>query len=476
MLSPTHYDSERFVGGDFKKLMLLTLLYFYNGIAMGLSFGSLPYILKAHYSYSQIAVYLLSAYPFTLKFFWSPLVDSHYIPSFGRRKSWIVPIEILTGVTYLILSFYIEEMISSKNVYILTMVMFAVLTFIATHDIAVDGLAIEILHYDNRMYGSSCQTIGVVLGYYISYTGFLTLNSTRFCNAMFGTSLDSGILEMSDYLRICGGVMILSGILLGILLHEPVIEYSEEILGFTTIYKRVFKMLKLSSIQTLIFILLTVKISTSAHDNSLNLQLYDRGFPKETIAIYSMCTIGVELTIAFMIGKLVTYMHDLTVYTVGFGIRICMVIYGAWMLYDYPDEMSWSYHARVLICIIGTSIASNLMFITICGFVNKISDSSMGGTSITLLMTIHNFGGTWPSSIVMSALDWLKLEPVCQTECMTEKACGETCIEDKTTYFKLSMLSIIIGVFYLVFLVKCTSKLEKLPLKAWLPDVEKLLD
>lgn len=476
MLSPTHYDTDKFLGGDLKKLLLLILLYFYNGIAMGLSFGSLPYILKEHNSYSQIAIYLLSAYPFTLKFFWSPLVDSHYSSSFGRRKSWIVPLEILIGVIYVVLSFYIQDMISHGELYLLTLFMFVLLTFIATHDIAVDGLAIEILHYENRMYGSSCQTIGVVLGYYISYTGFLTLNSTKFCNAMFGTVLDRGILEMSDYLQICGGFMILSGILLGVLLYEPIIEYSEDVLGFTTIYKRVFKMLKLQSIQWLIFILLTCKISSSAHDNSLNLQLYDRGFPRETIAVYSMCTIAVELTIAFIIGKLVTYVHDLTIYTIGFGVRLCMVIYGTWMLYEYPEEITWSYHLMVLICIIGSSIGSNLMFITICGFVNKISDSSMGGTSITLLMTINNFGGTWPSSILLSALDWLKLEPVCQAVCITESQCGDECIDDKTSYFKLMAISIFIGVFYLAFLIKCTSRLKKLPLKAWFPDVEKLLD
>jgi len=38
------------------------------------------------------------------------------------------------------------------------------------------------------------------------------------------------------------------------------------------------------------------------------------------------------------------------------------------------------------------------------------------------------------------------------------------------------VLSIIIGVFYLLFIIKCTSKLKKLPLKAWFPEVEKLLD
>lgn len=38
-----------------------------------------------------------STYPYSLKLFWSPIVDSVYSRSFGRRKSWIVPIQAIIG-------------------------------------------------------------------------------------------------------------------------------------------------------------------------------------------------------------------------------------------------------------------------------------------------------------------------------------------------------------------------------------------
>ncbi|RUP50788.1 hypothetical protein BC936DRAFT_137688 [Jimgerdemannia flammicorona] len=79
-----------------------------QGIPVGLSFGSIPFLLKARLSYSQIAVFSLSSWPYSLKLLWSPVVDSIYWPSFGRRKSWIVPIQILTGVLFLWLGAHID--------------------------------------------------------------------------------------------------------------------------------------------------------------------------------------------------------------------------------------------------------------------------------------------------------------------------------------------------------------------------------
>ena len=42
---------------------------------------------------------------------WSPVVDSLYIPSVGRRRSWIIPIQLLIGVFLLWLGSEIDVML-----------------------------------------------------------------------------------------------------------------------------------------------------------------------------------------------------------------------------------------------------------------------------------------------------------------------------------------------------------------------------
>jgi hypothetical protein len=43
-----------------------------------------PFLLQAKLSYTQMGLFSLSAYPYSLKLLWSPIVDSVFSASFGR--------------------------------------------------------------------------------------------------------------------------------------------------------------------------------------------------------------------------------------------------------------------------------------------------------------------------------------------------------------------------------------------------------
>jgi len=44
------------------------------------------------------ALYSLTKWPFSLKLLWAPLVDALYVQKFGRRKSWLLPVQYLIGM------------------------------------------------------------------------------------------------------------------------------------------------------------------------------------------------------------------------------------------------------------------------------------------------------------------------------------------------------------------------------------------
>lgn len=64
-------------------------------------------MLQSKLSYTQMGIFGIAAYPYSFKLLWSPIVDSFYSASFGRRKSWIVPIQLasaallITGATWI---------------------------------------------------------------------------------------------------------------------------------------------------------------------------------------------------------------------------------------------------------------------------------------------------------------------------------------------------------------------------------------
>ena len=59
--------------------------------------GSVPFLLREHLSYSQLAIFALAQYPYSLKLLWSPIVDAIFLPNVGRRKSWIIPMQLIIG-------------------------------------------------------------------------------------------------------------------------------------------------------------------------------------------------------------------------------------------------------------------------------------------------------------------------------------------------------------------------------------------
>jgi hypothetical protein len=80
-----------------------------QGIPLGLTFGTLPFLLKPHLSYSQLAIFALSTWPYSLKLLWSPIVDAWFVPKWGRRKSWIVPVQSIVGIGLWVIGGRVEE-------------------------------------------------------------------------------------------------------------------------------------------------------------------------------------------------------------------------------------------------------------------------------------------------------------------------------------------------------------------------------
>jgi MFS transporter, PAT family, solute carrier family 33 (acetyl-CoA transportor), member 1 len=130
---------------DRRNFLLLVLLYFLQGLPMGLAMGSVPVLLKQHVSYTQMGVFSLASYPYSLKLLWSPIVDAVWSPKLGRRKSWILPIQTLSGVGMLWLAGHVEGLINhagdndGANVWGFTWWWFSLVFMCATQDIAVDG-------------------------------------------------------------------------------------------------------------------------------------------------------------------------------------------------------------------------------------------------------------------------------------------------------------------------------------------------
>ena len=70
-------------------------------------------------------------------------------------------------------------------------------------------------------YASTCQTLGMNIGYFTSFTAFLALNDADFCNNYLReVPLAEGILPLAGYLRFWGWFFAAATILIALLKHE----------------------------------------------------------------------------------------------------------------------------------------------------------------------------------------------------------------------------------------------------------------
>ncbi len=154
MQAPRRFPSVRKVG-------LLSALYFAQGLPFGFQASALSlYLTSVGVSLDKVGLSRALALPWLLKVLWAPLVDRVGSTRFGRRKSWIVPMQSLLALTCVFAAFVPPQTH-------LTWLLAAVLVmnlFAATQDIAVDAFAIDLLSPEELGAGNAAQVVGYKIG------------------------------------------------------------------------------------------------------------------------------------------------------------------------------------------------------------------------------------------------------------------------------------------------------------------------
>lgn len=143
------------------KLAMLASLYFAQGLPFGYFTLVLPNLLRARgESLSTVSLSYGLSLPWALKFLWAPLVDRYGSAAFGRRKSWIVPLQILTLAVLLVLA----RAEGGASVALTMAGLFVTSVLAATQDIATDGLAVDVLEPHERGLANGVQVAGYRAG------------------------------------------------------------------------------------------------------------------------------------------------------------------------------------------------------------------------------------------------------------------------------------------------------------------------
>ena len=372
--------------------MLLVLLYFLQGVPMGLAGGSVPFLLKNYMSYGQIGVYSLASYPYSLKLLWSPIVDALWSPKVGRRKSWILPIQMFSGLSMIWLGSGAQKMMEEAGanggagIWGFTGWWFALVFLCATQDIAVDGWALTLLSPSNLSYASTAQTVGLTAGQFLSYTVFLALSSPDFANKYFrAVPQESGLFTLDGYLIFWGWAYLVVTLGLAFMKREDRTKEKDSILD---VYKVMGGILKLRNIQIFIVIHLIAKIGFQANDAVTNLKLLDKGFSQEDLALTVLIDFPFEIMLGYYAGMWSEKYQPVRVWCWAFVGRLAAAVFAQIVVMAFPaGGTTTPYLLTVIVEHVFSTFMSTVMFVAISAFHAKIADPAIGGTYMTLLAT-----------------------------------------------------------------------------------------
>jgi MFS transporter, PAT family, beta-lactamase induction signal transducer AmpG len=143
------------------RFVLLATLYFAQGLPYGFFSVALPVLLRQQgVSLSKIGLTSLLVLPWALKFLWAPVLDRVYSRRFGRRRTWILAMQLSATIVLATIAL----VPGSDRMIAMMVAMFFLNVIAATQDIATDGLAVELLPPQERGFANGLQVAGYRIG------------------------------------------------------------------------------------------------------------------------------------------------------------------------------------------------------------------------------------------------------------------------------------------------------------------------
>src|SRR5580658_2188898 len=161
-----------------RRVLIVLLLGFSSGLPLALSGSTLLVWMKeSGVDLGTIGLFALVGTPYTVKFFWAPIVDALDVPAlsrrFGRRRGWLLLSQLLLIVAIV----FLGACDPSASPAIVAVGALAVATASATQDIIVDAFRVESLDESEQAAGMASYVAAYRIGMLVSTAGALFLVS-----------------------------------------------------------------------------------------------------------------------------------------------------------------------------------------------------------------------------------------------------------------------------------------------------------
>jgi MFS transporter, PAT family, beta-lactamase induction signal transducer AmpG len=360
------------------KLGALLALYFAQGLPFGVHATALPLMLRARgVSLEAVGFAGVLAFPWLAKVLWAPFVDRFGSSRFGRRKSWIVPMQAGLSLCAFAAA-YVEHIVGLAAVIV-------VMNFLAaTQDIAVDGLAVSWLSRSELGPGNAIQVIGYKLGM-LTGGGLLVAASAQI--GFRGVFLAMALLML----------VVLS---LSLLIDEGEPEptavdratRTATTFSLSAIFARLVSALRQPGGAAVVAVVVSYKCGESLADGMWKPMLLDRGFTVAQVGLWAG-TFGLLCSLLGSAGAGVALRrHSLTGTLLWIAVLRALALVGAWWISRNPAPES----SAVIATTCFEHFAGGAITPVVFALMMRHTDRQIGATQYTLLASLEVLGKQLP--------------------------------------------------------------------------------
>ena len=475
-------------------------------------------------------VFSFVSWPFSLKILWAPLVDSLYFPALGQRRTWLIPVQVcwaarppatrcgpvvsspdarhalqsVVGALLLLMGPTVEGLLASGDtpdggagagaggvlgappyVQRLTALFFCLYLLMATQDVAVDGWALTLLSRRNVGLASTVNVVAQTLGFFLAYTGFLTLS-------------DQGWVTLAGFMRFWGCLFVASAAVVaasreggysggaGDAKHASASSAAPGDGGVAAVYAHAWRLVRLRSVQRLLLVLLTCRVAFGAAEALTTFKLLDAGFTKAQVAYMATLVAPLNIALPLLVARWTNGDAPWSAFLGAYPVRLAVNLATALVLARPPAAGSrrTAFTLLVVLALSAQAVVSQVQFVAQMAFFARVSDPSIGGTAMTLFNTVANLGSKWPSSLALFMAEPLTRR-VCHAvggesggPCSTaaaKEACltaGGACVVESDAFMPLTLVCTLLGIAWLELGRRHVVAMQQLPLDAWLPSAQ----
>jgi PAT family acetyl-CoA transporter-like MFS transporter 1 len=124
--------------------------YLIQGLLSGLQDSFRLILVNQGAKFSDLGILSFTNYPWAVKIFFAPLLDSYFSSKFGKRKSYFVPLQYLMVIILGFLYFTIDEMLLEMHILVIFIYFLLLQLCAALQDVSVDGMSVTIINEENE--------------------------------------------------------------------------------------------------------------------------------------------------------------------------------------------------------------------------------------------------------------------------------------------------------------------------------------